>query len=119
MLYNVLPDESDGLKGLPMIQAVRLCTNYAREIYENCRYAIYQKNEQKWIVPKDFGENDFFRIVGQAFNIEDKIDDALNVPDETCLDFTHWKELEAAHSAKAPAAILMVVMAVGAIAAFF
>jgi hypothetical protein len=66
MFYNVLPDESEGLKGLPMIQAVRLCTSYAREIYKNCIYAIDQENERKWIVPKDFGENDFFRIVGHT-----------------------------------------------------
>jgi hypothetical protein len=70
MLYDVLPDELDGFKNLPIIQSVPLCTHDTREIYENCRCAIYQKSELKWIVPKGFGENDFFRVVGHIFNIQ-------------------------------------------------
>jgi hypothetical protein len=119
MLYGVLPDESEGMRGLPMVQSVRLCTDYAHEIYENCRYAIYQKSESRWIVPKGFGENDFLRLVGHSFNVLGEIEDANDIPNETCLDFTPWKALEAAPLRRVPAAIVLLGMAVGALVAFF
>jgi hypothetical protein len=117
LLFNTAPETTAGNQSNPLWRrAVRLCSDYALEIYRECRFAIYEKDELDWVVPDGFGQRDFLRVVGHEYWTTGKephegLNTALDIPGVTCIDLREWEELDAAPGARWPSAILAVVMA--------
>jgi hypothetical protein len=76
----------------PPKRSIRLCRDFARRVYKECRRAVYDKNTKYFVVPRDFGEDDFLKIVGQAEVEEGDWDEHLDVPGQTCIDLSEWDE---------------------------
>jgi hypothetical protein len=88
MTYEI---KSEGtLATMPPIRAVRFCSNFALKIYEHCRYAVYLSHEKHWIVPKDFGQLDFLKLLGHELDPFGNLYEGADIPGLTCLDMSDW-----------------------------
>jgi hypothetical protein len=94
----------------------RFCSDFAEDVYKECRRAIYNDVGKSWIVPEDFGIRDFQRVVGVQFGADGEVNQTLDVAGQTCIDLREWG---AAAPRGWPSVILLGLVACAALTVLF